>query len=39
MWYCLGCGERRVGKILYNWWLRRLDDPVMPPDLWGHGVP
>ncbi len=32
-------GNGRVGKILYNWWLRRLDDPLMPPDLWGHGVP
>lgn len=32
-------GNGRVGKILYNWWLRRLDDPEMPPDLWGHGVP
>lgn len=32
-------GNGRVGKILYSWWQRRLDDPVMPPDLWGHGVP
>ena len=31
-------GNGRVGKILYNWWLRRLDDPVMPPNLWGQGV-
>ena len=32
-------GNGRVGKILYNWWLDKLDDPEMPPDLFGGGVP
>lgn len=32
-------GNGRVGKIIYNWLLGKLDDPVMPPDLFGGGVP
>ena len=32
-------GNGRVGKILYNWWLEALDDPEMPPDLFGGGIP
>ena len=32
-------GNGRVGKVLYNWLLGKLDDPEMPPDLFGGGVP
>lgn len=32
-------GNGRVGKVLLNWWARTLDDPFMPPDLFGGGVP
>jgi len=32
-------GNGRVGKIIYNWLLGKLDDPEMPPDLFGGGVP
>jgi hypothetical protein len=29
-------GNGRVGKVLYNWLLGTLHDPVFPPPLWGH---
>jgi Fic/DOC family len=32
-------GNGRVGKVIYNWLLERLDDPVFPIDLFGGGIP
>jgi hypothetical protein len=32
-------GNGRSGKILYNYLLGRLDDPVMPPNFWGSSNP
>ncbi len=32
-------GNGRVGKVLLCWLLGTLDDPEMPPDLFGSGVP
>lgn len=28
-------GNGRVGKIIFNWLSNRLDNPIMPPDLFG----
>jgi hypothetical protein len=32
-------GNGRTGKIIYNYLLGRLDDPVMPPNFWGSANP
>lgn len=32
-------GNGRSGKILYNYLLGRLDDPIMPPNFWNIGNP
>lgn len=32
-------GNGRTGKVLLCWLNGTLDDPEMPPDLWGGGVP
>lgn len=32
-------GNGRTGKILYNWKLGRLLDPIMPPNFWGIANP
>jgi hypothetical protein len=32
-------GNGRTGKIIYNYLLGRLDDPIMPPNFWGSSNP
>ncbi len=32
-------GNGRTGKVLLAWLQNKLDDPEMPPDLFGGGVP
>lgn len=32
-------GNGRVGKILHNWMLGKLEDPVLVKDYFGHGLP
>lgn len=32
-------GNGRTGKVLLHWLNGKLDDPEMPPDLFGGGVP
>jgi Fic/DOC family len=32
-------GNGRVGKVLYNWLLDKLDDPEFPPNLFGGDGP
>ena len=34
-----GDGNGRTGKVLLHWLSNTLDDPEMPPDLFGGGVP
>lgn len=32
-------GNGRTGKILYNYLLGRMNDPIMPPNFWGSSNP
>jgi hypothetical protein len=32
-------GNGRVGKILHNWLLGKLNDPILVKDYFGHGLP
>jgi len=32
-------GNGRTGKIIHNWLLNKLDEPVLVQDFFGHGVP